>query len=323
MESQLKKETQKFAFVSRAFLFKTMECIYQVRCREQVTDFSADEESWFFMNIEKSLSLRQKISSTSYHGWFSIDIAISNTGEIVERWYLIHLPVKQTDTVPSLNTNLKELKLHTYRHFSQILRSIYSMANCLPAATLSYYFKQFKTVKRTLVGNISAFQKFPAKIESFCEEETANIKFGPIVTPVGKTLVICQHRVDITPLIPSPIRTAPHYVFPRAESPPLQEHLSESHVDTYGQSISSSLWNMTPLPAVNIQSFVPESINDDHDLGESLMENARKSARVLPIDDFMHMLDNMGEYPTDTNESVEDVMSTYEAICKEIQDLSV
>ncbi|OHT11122.1 hypothetical protein TRFO_04082 [Tritrichomonas foetus] len=214
---QLKKEEQKFARLALTFLYKTMEAIYSIRCPKQVDFVEEDKNSsWFNLNIPRSNSLRQKLQSSFYHGWFSIDICLTDNQdftEIIERWYLIHIPVKQTETLPSLSTNLKDLKFHTYRRFSQILRSIYSMINALPATTLSIVLQQLTTTKRRIVANVSGFQKFPAQITSFCEEETAKIRFGPIVTPIGQSVVICHYRLDLQPLIPTPIRTAPHYKF--------------------------------------------------------------------------------------------------------------
>lgn len=328
MESSayLKQETQKFAFVSRTFLYKTMELIYENRCPDRVADFLPDDERWFFMNIDRSLSLRKQVSSTSSHGWFSIDISISETSEIVERWYLIHLPIKQNETVPSLNTNLKELKLHTYRHFAQILRSIFSMMHCLPAWTLSFYFKKFKTVSRKLVANCSTFRKFPVDMSSFTDNETANVKFGPIITPVGKTLVICQHQLDITSMIPSPIRTAPHYVFPRVESPPLIDGLSVSASQTYGceQSYNGSVASMTPIPSFNIQSFVPDRFVDGFELieiPESRQEEEEVANPCLSVDEFLELLDSVEGKRVSKPVTVEQVREDYEHVKQELEKL--
>lgn len=222
--TQLKKEEQKFARLALTFLYKTMETIYTLRCPHQVEFTEEDSSScWFNLNIPRSNVLRQQLQSSFYHGWFSIDIFLSDTKEIVERWYLIHIPAKQTETLPSLavsigssginnnssgrNSALKELKLHTYRRFTQIQRSIYCMIGALPATTLSIILDQFSTPnKRHLVASLSPFQKFPAQITSFCEQETAKFRFGPVVTPIGQSVVICHYRIDIQPLIPTPIK---------------------------------------------------------------------------------------------------------------------
>ena len=323
--AHLKQETQKFAYVSRTFLYKTMELIYEIRCPDQVADFLQDEERWFFMTIGRSLSLRKQVSSTSSHGWFSIDISVSETSEIIERWYLIHLPIKQNETVPSLNTNLKELKLHTYRHFAQILRSIFSMMHCLPAYTLSFYLKQFKTVNRSLVGNCSPFRKFPVNMESFCENETASVKFGPIITPIGKTLVICQHQLDITGMIPSPIRTAPHYVFPRVETPPLVDdfNVGASQIDGCGQSYNGSCASITPLPSFNIQSFVPDRFVDGFELIEAPEEEHEEEAPspALSIDEFVELLDRVDAKRVSQPVTVEQVLSDYNKMKEELEQL--
>lgn len=226
--TQLRKEEQKFARLALTFLYKTMETIYTLRVPHQVEFTEEDSGScWFNLNIPRSNVLRQQLQSSFYHGWFSIDIYLSDTKEIVERWYLIHIPAKQTETLPSLavsigssainnnngnsnngrNSALKELKLHTYRRFTQMQRSIYCMIGALPATTLSIVLGQFSTPnKRHLVASLSPFQKFPAQITSFCEEETAKFRFGPVVTPIGQSVVICHYRIDIQPLIPTPIK---------------------------------------------------------------------------------------------------------------------
>jgi hypothetical protein len=280
-----KRESQKFAFVSRVFLYKTMEAIYQARCSDQVKDFEKEPECWFQTNLPRSASLRQQVTSEAVHGWFSIDISISDSSAVVERWYLIHLPLKAGDSLPSPTSNIQRLKLDTFRQFSQLFRSIYSLMHCLPAAALCYVLQQFSAVKRHLVGTTSPFQKFPARLESYCDSETANVKFGPVVTPVGKIVVICQHRVDILPLIPTPVRTAPHYSFRR------QIPLTPSDVDTYGQSLStSSNFRLSPLPEVNLGSFVPHPFPDgfeDMDVDEPIpVEDFISTIASLHISDF-------------------------------------
>ena len=322
----LKHETQKFAFVSRTFLFKTMECVYQVRCTDQVADFIPDEENWFMLDVPKSVSLRQKISSQPYHGWFSIDISVSGTSDVVERWYLMHLPVKQTDSVPSLSTNLKELKAHTYREFAQTLRSVYSMLHCLPAYTLSYYLSGFRTAKQSLVASTTSFQKFPAKLNSFCDDETAKLKFGPVVTPLGRTLVICQYRVDVTGLVPSPIRTAPRYNFPRVETPPVDEGfgVSESREDTYGQSFTESIWNMTPVPAVNLDSFVSSRFVDGFELIEEpgMSAETQREDKQMTLDEFAGLMRDVDAKHVPTPVTVDQVLANYTRVQDKLRALT-
>lgn len=306
--SNLKQETQKFAFLSRTFLFKSMECIYQVRCPEQVADFIPDEESFFSLTVPKSLSLRQKLSSPAAHGWFSIDISISGTDDIVERWYLLHLPVKQTESVPSLNTNLKELKAHTYRRFSQILRSIYSMIQCFPAHTLGYCLGTLRDARRTLVASCSSFVGFPARINSFCDCETAKLEFGPVVTPLGKTLVICQYRVDVVQLIPCPF-TGPLVSSRSNESLGPSEPWNE----TYGESFKDSIWSMTTPPAVDLSSFKSTLLVDGFELIEETEPVEHEDVK-LTLEEFEEMIRQVESKRKSYPVTVEDVRNNYDRV---------
>lgn len=266
-----KKETQKFAFVSRTFMFKVMECIYNIRVPNQIDDFVEDKDFWFNIDIPKSANLRSGIASNMYHGWFYIDISLDGLDNdqepvIFERWYLIHLPYKPTETVPTFGNDNKENRFHSYRDFSRVLRSIYSLLIAMPLQTFQYVLNHLVTTKLHLVAKCSHFMKFPAKLDSYTEDELAKLKFGPVLTPIGRTLVICQHLIDISIYIPRPIRTAPHYSF--SQSSVLQidqdQMIPEKKLtkDVYGFSVPSTLPNMTPVSSVNLSSFAPHYIEN-------------------------------------------------------------
>jgi hypothetical protein len=48
------EESPKFATIAHTFLFKVMDCIYQIRCPAQVPDFVADDSVGFSAWIEQS-----------------------------------------------------------------------------------------------------------------------------------------------------------------------------------------------------------------------------------------------------------------------------
>ena len=281
--AQLKIEEQKFARLALTFLYKAMEAIYSLRCPNQVEFIQEDSNSnWFNLNIPRSNELRQHLQSSFYHGWFNIDISLSDTKQIVERWYLIHIPAKQTETLPSLavsmggsgissgtrNSALKELKIHTYRRFTQILRSIYSMIGMFPATTLSTILSQLKTRNKThLVANLSNFQKFPAQITSFCEEETAKFRFGPIYTPIGQAVVICHYRIDIQPLIPIPFTVA-YNPFPIKKDDDID--LSQYDVINLPKEPSSGMdYDAILKKAVSVTANVNQILSNTNDLHSS------------------------------------------------------
>ena len=277
-----------------------METVYFLRCPNQA-DFVAEEEGnkWFNMDIPRSNQLRQKIQSPFYHGWFCIDISITDNKEYretIERWYMIHIPSKQTETTPSITNfnNLKDLKFYTYRRFSQFLRSIYSMINVLPATNLGIVLKQLKTSKLQMSANISAFQKFPAQIKAFCDSETSKLRFGPVVTPIGQTVVICHYRVDLMPLIPTPIRAAPHYKFntgsfhENIQDKNSFQEMSTVH-DTYGTSVPNTSPFMTQSSVVDIQSFIPDAFGQFEPF-DSIPKPSVED--VMSISDFINYLDS-------------------------------
>jgi hypothetical protein len=217
------EESRKFATIAHTFLFTVMDCIYQIRCPAQVPDFVADDSFGFSLDVPCSESIRAPLNTPMVHGLFKIDISISGTTEIIERWYLMHLRVDRTEPIPSVPRGPKGLKVYTYRSLCKYLRSIYSVLNCLAATGFATILGQFTILKRNLVVSCSSFEKFPLKLETFCEDEVGQLKFGPTVTPIGKILVICEHRLDLNALIPKAIRAAPHYTFPRPVSPgPIQ-----------------------------------------------------------------------------------------------------
>jgi hypothetical protein len=294
-------ESRKYATIAQTFLFKAMDCIYLLRCPGQIPDFSPDAPFGFSLEVPSSESLRQPLRTSTVHGWFKIDISVSNTAEIIERWYLMHLRIDRTEPPPTVPGGPKGLKVYTYRSLCKTLRSIYSLLCCLPATSFAEILAQFTILKRNLVASCSPFEKFPLKLEAFCEEEVGQIKFGPVVTPVGKILVICEHRLDLTSLIPRAIRTAPHYTFAAPEPPPAPPREHE-----FGPSAESdSMLQLTPLPRENLSSFIPDSQLDGFIVVDTSMQFPEEESSEMPIGEFMRLIDTTesrkpGEPPSAT-----------------------
>jgi hypothetical protein len=252
MEGDGHSPQKKLGYLTHTFLTKTIEAIHFIRCPEQFPDFELRGRSWLSTNVPSSPTLQQQVAADSLYGWFSVDISITDPVHIVERWYLIHLPLKSTESGSALDSSLEDCKRRAHRSFSQCFRGIFSMLHFLPAAHLCFVLKQFKAVKRSLIGNTSSFQRFPARIQGYTDTETAILKFGPVVTPIGKTVVICQHRIDLLSLIPTPVRCVP---FPMGRSISIPEPV----LDSYGLSLSAHVTvGMSPMSEVSLASFLPE-----------------------------------------------------------------
>jgi hypothetical protein len=287
------EESRKYATIAQTFLFKVMDCIYQLRCPGQIPDFSPDDSFGFSLELPSSESLRQPLKTSTVHGWFKIDISISNTAEVIERWYLMHLRVDRTEPPPSVPGGPKALKVYTYRSLCKTLRSIYSLLNCLPATSFAESLGMFTVLRRNLVASCSAFEKFPLRLETFCDEEVGQIKFGPVVTPVGKILVICEHRLELTALIPRAIRTAPHYTFAATQPPPAHPREHE-----FGPAAESGpALQLTPLPRENLGSFLPDPQLDGFIVVDGSMQFPEETSE-MPIGEFIRLIDlTEGEKP--------------------------
>jgi hypothetical protein len=311
------EDSRKYATIARAFLFKVMDCIYLLRCPAQVPDFLSDDSFGFSLDIPSSQSLRAPLNSSMVHGWFKIDISISGTSEIIERWYLMHLHVDRSEPIPTVPGGPKGLKVYTYRSLCKCLRSIYSLLNCLPAIGFAKILAQFTIVKRNLVGVSSRFEKFPLKLDSFCEDEVGELRFGPVVTPIGKVLVICEHRLDLSALIPKAIRTAPHYVFPR----PQAAEQSEVCEREFGENDSpGSGLQLAPLPTANLSSFVaPPQLDGFIVVDDSMCFPEEGSA--MPIGEFMRLIDRTERMQPGDPPSAQAILDDFAQMKRELADI--
>lgn len=198
-------DVQKYMLLSRVFLCKAMECIYSNRCPKDLSDLVEDEEKWFSLNIPKSESLRQLVSARHSHGWFKIEIILTDPDIIVERWTLLHLHLGHDDVV-LLCEDKNELKNETYKNFSKVLRSVYSMLNALPTKTIDIINSQVPTCTRRITAECSQFNRLPIKENDMTALQSSSgikkYKFGPVFSPIGKCIILCESIQNIDSLLP-------------------------------------------------------------------------------------------------------------------------
>jgi len=203
-------ENQKLASLSRLFMVKIAECVYQNRDPSSLPDLCKDD-AWFSIQTLTSKQLRQALTSKSVYGWFSVDVSITNPATVIERWYIIHLPITKQEQISNISGSSTEIKNSVYREMSQVLRSIFSIMNCLPAKFIENALKNIPMCNRKVSALYKPFNPLPAVNNAFTELETAQLRFGPIITPVGRTVVFCHYRISLESEIPRPVRTAEHY----------------------------------------------------------------------------------------------------------------
>ena len=192
-------EIQKYGYLSRIYLFKSVESIYTIRCPNELPDFCPDD-SGLLLSIPKSESLRQHISSKSFYGWFKVDVILTNPDTLLERWIFLHTSDKIKE---NLELSKLELKHLMYRKFSISLRSIYTLLLSLPTYSFINQTKQIPSFDRRITVLCDQFHPLPANISSFPSNSVKKIDFIPIQTPVGKTITICQYRTDLEKELPS------------------------------------------------------------------------------------------------------------------------
>ncbi|OHS99017.1 hypothetical protein TRFO_08565 [Tritrichomonas foetus] len=205
------EEMQKYVSLTRIFLCKVIECIYCNRCPKELSDFQFDEDRWFSLDIPKSPSLRELVSRRTIYGWFQLDVTLTDIDQVVERWILVHEPNEISQTRPLFAGKKSELRYHTFRRYSQIIRSIYSLLNSLPVKTLELCLNQISGTNRRLSAVCSHFHSLPVQYEDFTLQNNSTVKstqtssisnnfenldkyeldFGPIITPLGKCTIRC------------------------------------------------------------------------------------------------------------------------------------
>ena len=324
-------EKTKFQSLSRLFLYKVAECIYETRCPQDLPDFEPDP-SVFSLSVKKSSSLRSLLTYKSHYGWFQIDLILTNPDIIIERWHLIHLPLKIE--VPNQFPTVGELREYVYRQFSQIIRSIYSMCNILPSKTLQIQIQKLPTNTRRIKAVCEPFHALPAVYESISEYETGRIQFGPIITPVGRTVVFCTHRIDLDNEIPCPISTAQHYNFTLNSSSNDSDDLIEFNQNfaanndflngpgvtglSYDPNASAltSIFSTTPgsFSSFRAEDFLPQAhVSEDS-------QDSQNDIEEYSLNDFQQMIENCLDNGIDDTPSLEKIKQRYHEIAAEIDE---
>ena len=326
------QEKNKLQSLSRVFLYKIAECIYETRCPQDLPDFEQENPPMFSLAIQKSRNLRSLLTYKSHYGWFKIDIILSNPDIVIERWHMIHLPLKAK--VPNEYPSKRELNTAVHRQFSQFMRSIYSMCNVLPAKSLILQLKQLPTNTRTVKAVCESFHALPAVNESFSEFETARIQFGPIVTPVGRTVIFCTHRIDLDDEIPRPIRTAQHYDFTNLGkdttlpdlldlNDPINEVSAHNGNNNFGTGLSydpnasvlGSHFSSTPgsFSSLQIDDFIPASVPSDD------LENGK--LQTYELKDLKELIENSLKVGVNDKTDLNDIRSRFIDVSAEIDRL--
>lgn len=299
--------------LAHAFMYKCMECVLENRCPAQVPDFRREEHHWFALSIPRSDALRERVGIAADHGWFRISVclrAADAAPEIVEQWYLFHLPQRAAELCADAGADGR--KQQTYRCFAQALRALYSVINALPMATLLIALRDLQMAKPPQVyAEISGFTRFPAKMERFCEEETSKVQFGTVSTPTGRVSVVCKYRVDLMPLLPRPIRTAPHAGAREARR---ERRGSAREEETVGMSVPHSFEYMRTGGGVcdtPPMSFVPsdaEPMRFEQPIGE-----------VQTVDEFIGFLEGLPESLPVESAGIEDVRRELQAVRRQLE----
>ena len=324
-------EKTKFQSLSRLFLYKVAECIYETRCSQDLPDFEPDP-SVFSLSIKKSSSLRSLLTYKSHYGWFQIDLILTNPDIIIERWHLIHLPLKVE--VQNQFATVRELREFVYRQFSQIIRSIYAMCNMLPSKTLQIQIQKLPTNTRRIKAVCEPFHALPAVYESISEYETGRIQFGPIITPVGRTVVFCTHRIDLDNEIPRPIRTAQHYDFSINTSSNDSNDLIEFNQNfatntdflnapsitglSYDPNASALTSNFSTTPgsfsSFRAEDFLPQFHASDDS------QDSQKDIQEYSISELENLIEDCLEKSIDEKPNLEDVKNRFKGIASEIDE---
>ncbi|KAH0794114.1 hypothetical protein GPJ56_001992 [Histomonas meleagridis] len=198
----LSEEAKKYVLLTRIFFCKVIECIYANRCPKELSDLIEDKDHWFSLEIPESQSIRRLAAGELTYGWFQVDVILSNSNDTIERWYLVHQETKPTESRPILTGNPKEIRSHTFRKISQILRSIYATMNVMPAKALECMLSRIPSSDR-ITAFCSHFIPLPCQIKPITSNGLdLEINFGTVLTPIGICSVTCFSRKNVEELLP-------------------------------------------------------------------------------------------------------------------------
>jgi hypothetical protein len=300
-------DTEKYVRLAHVFLCKVMECIYINRCPEELSDLAADEVQWFATEVKRSESLRKLAYPHARHGWFKIDIILTDPDVIVERWTLRHDPI-DPEFASDLNfgDSSDVIKKILDRRFSQMMRAIYSMLNFLPTKTLELALSQMPHTNRKITAICSHFHTrkwLGDDLES--SGHTEHYYFGPVTSPVGSCIVECETYSDITCFIPKlPFILEEKGSAAGASSPSSPRGLymrQDSDSSSYRKSSAMDLTGLCQDPMVLSELLESETLVH-----------------------FCERLDRMpAKVPPEMAASVEEAREMFAAVCAELESLSL
>lgn len=278
-------ESLKMGSLSRMFLVKVAELIYENRSPFDLSDFTADIP-WFSLKVRKSPQLRQILPSDAFFGWFKIDIILSETNYVLERWYLIHLSTNNGEgndkkEIFTDSTIRNEHRKEIYEKMSQNFRGIHSLLNVIPTKTLILMLNQMPSVTNKIKVVCSQFNPLPATKEVIPNFETTQVRFGPIQSPIGKTLVFCTYVVNIDTMIPRPIDIQTCYA-------------SSMSINDYSKSasINSKMFSSCSSFSKTIYSSALCSLRkeDSYSNALSLLTSTDDESKDIDLPDFENLI---------------------------------
>lgn len=226
------EEIQKYVILTRLFFCKMIESIYYNRCPKELSDFTEDKEHWFSLDIPQSQSLRKLIGGETPYGWFKLDVVLSDSNCVIERWIISNKDYKPTDSRTILVGDCKNIKSYIYKRFSKMMRSVYSTMNMMPAKILELQISNLVSTGIRLKAFCSHFMELPVVLEPISNnDDIMEVDFGNVTTPIGICSVKCYSIKAPSKFVPSFIKT---------ELPPINPIFQFQNF-TYPSDYSSSL----------------------------------------------------------------------------------
>ena len=305
LSEDVAEETEKYVQLTRIFFCKVIECVYCSRCPKELSDLTEDEDHWFSLDIPKSQSLRQLLSRRTEYGWFQIDVILTDPDVVIERWILSHEPSDVSTSRPIFSTNRRELRRHVFCRFSQLMRSIYSMLNALPAKTLEFALSQVTAANRRITAVCSHFMSLP--VRDVRGEGQFVTEFGPVTTPLGRCAITCHSLSDVLALVP-------------------KINVTDS-VSAEDSGLDTSSWVQAPgrpegesgsLPSELLkQSFVEDlPVVSEEDRIASSIENSKSATPA----EFLSKLEEQ-KLRYEDSRTVEDMKRTFSLVSREVDAL--
>lgn len=266
------EEIQKYVILTRLFFCKVIECIYHSRCPKELSDFFEDTERWFSLDIPQSQALRKLIGGEAPYGWFKLDVVLSDSNCVIERWIISNKDYKPTDSRPILTGDCKNIKVHIYRCFSKMMRSLFATMNMMPAKVLELQIKNMVSSCVRMKAFCTHFMELPVKVEPISSNyDTFEINFGDVSTPIGISNIRCYTVRNPSKFIPSLVNN----------EKPLNN--------------SSFQFQKLTIPSDYSSSFETESLIRDDSFGHSsyLTNGSNENEDNSHTSDFISYLSNL------------------------------